>query len=119
MTSSYDAGLAGESTAEAYLVSRGMRVLARRFRAEGGEIDLVMEDGETVVFVEVKARPQGKRGDGLIAVTPAKQKRIARAAVAFLYAREWMSRAARFDVVEISAAGIVYLSNAFQTRAWG
>ena len=52
-------------------------------------------------------------------VNLAKQKRIARAAVAFLYAREWMSRAVRFDVVEISAAGIVYLSNAFQTRAWG
>lgn len=109
----YSAGVSGEQQAEAYLVRRGMTVLARRYRGGDGEIDLVMQDGETVVFVEVKARPAGRRGEGLMAVTPAKQRRMTHAALAFLVEREWMTRSVRFDVVEITAQGVLYVPNAF------
>lgn len=109
----YVSGLQGEKQAEDYLLSRGMTVLARRYRAQDGEIDLILLDGETVVFAEVKARPRGRSGDGLIAVTPAKQRRMTHAALAFLVEREWMSHPVRFDVVEITAQGILYVPGAF------
>ena len=118
MTTHHAAGMAGESRCEAYLCGRGMTTLARRFRGADGEIDLIMEDGGTVVFVEVKARPGGARGSGLLAVTPAKQRRIAHAAMTFLMQREWTERSVRFDVVELTAAGILHVPNAFQPGAW-
>lgn len=109
----YGTGLAGEQQAEEYLCQRGMTVLARRYRAQDGEIDLVMLEGETVVFVEVKARPGGRGGSGLLAVTSAKQRRMTHAALAFLVEREWMERPVRFDVVEITAQGVLHVPNAF------
>lgn len=111
-------GLAGESAAERYLESLGMTCLARRYRGGDGEIDLVMEDGGVVVFVEVKARPAGTPGDGLRAVTGAKQRRLTHAAGFFLLEREWFSRQIRFDVVEISAQGLRHVPNAFQPTSW-
>ena len=56
MKNQYNTGLTGEMLAEQYLVEQGMSVITRRFRGGDGEIDLVMLDGETVVFVEVKYR---------------------------------------------------------------
>ncbi|MBQ8555175.1 MAG: YraN family protein [Clostridia bacterium] len=109
----YDAGLNGENQAEAYLCAKGMMVIARRYRAQDGEIDLIMQDGRTIVFVEVKARPRGRAGDGLLAVTSAKQRRMTHAALSFLVEREWMSHPVRFDVVEITAQGIIHVPNAF------
>lgn len=111
--SRYESGLTGENQAERYLASQGMTVVARRYRAEDGEIDLVMADGEIIVFVEVKARPGGQPGDGLRAVTPAKQRRMTHAAQHFLLEKEWMDRPVRFDVVEISRVGILHIPNAF------
>lgn len=110
-------GLSGEMQAERTLCGKGMTVLARRFRAETGEIDLILQDGETIVFCEVKARPKGKAGDGLMAVTPDKQRRMTRAALAFLAQREWMERPVRFDVVEITSGGVWHVPNAFMARS--
>ena len=109
----YDTGIRGEEAAERYLTECGMSCLARRYRAEDGEVDLVMLDGETIVFVEVKSRPGSRAGAGLAAVTPAKQRRLAHAALHFLAQREWVDRPARFDVVEISITGIHHVPNAF------
>lgn len=111
-------GMAGESAAEKYLEGLGMTCLARRYRGGDGEIDLVMEDDGVVVFVEVKARPSGRPGEGLQAVTGAKQRRITHAAGAFLMEREWFSRQIRFDVVEISVQGLRHVPNAFQPASW-
>ena len=61
----YDAGIQGEQEAENALTRQGMTLRTRRYRAEDGEIDLVMQDGETIVFVEVKARPQSRAGQGM------------------------------------------------------
>jgi len=109
----HETGIQGEARAEAYLSGKGMTCIARRYRAMDGEIDLVMLDGGTVVFVEVKARPGATPGTGLMAVTPAKQRRITHAALSFLAEREWMDKMVRFDVVEISARGILHVPNAF------
>lgn len=110
----HDIGIRGEARVESYLQALGMSTLARRYRGQDGEVDLIMQDGETVVFVEVKARPNARAGEGLLAVTPAKQRRLIHAALAFLVEREWMERPVRFDVVEITSAGLRHVPNAFQ-----
>ncbi len=109
----YTSGLQGERIAEEYLVRMGMTVLARRYRGADGEIDLILQAGDTLVFAEVKARPNSHTGDGLSAVTPAKQRRMIHAAETFLVDREWMDRCIRFDVIEITLDGILHIPNAF------
>ena len=98
-------GREGEAAAEAYLVAKGFAVVARNYRARGGEVDLVCRDGDTVVFVEVKARGQGMRGRPEEAVTPAKRGRIVRAASQFLSERGWWDQPCRFDVVAVESRG--------------
>ena len=107
-------GRQGEAAAENYLQKLGMRTLARRYRRADGELDLVMEDGNVVVFVEVK----GGRGSGLCRVTPSKQRRMIHAAASFLLEREWTERPARFDVVEITTSGLYHVPCAFEASAW-
>lgn len=110
----YETGLTGEAQAERYLTeTQGMRCLARRYRAENGEIDLVMDDHGTIVFVEVKARPQGIAGDGLLAVTPDKQRRMKSAAMHYLVTNNLTEAPVRFDVVEITRSGLQHVPNAF------
>ena len=85
------------------LDAAGLRVLARRFRLRSGEIDLVAERGDLVVFVEVKARRSTRYGRPAAAVTGVKQRRMARAALAFLSRTGRLERRVRFDVVEVWA----------------
>ena len=114
----YASGQQGERLAESYLSGLGMVCLARNYRGLDGEIDLVMQDGDTLVMVEVKYRPHGRAGEGLQAVTPAKRKRLLHAAQAFLLEREWTERPARFDVVEITTSGLYHVPCAFEASAW-
>lgn len=107
----YRVGLIGEWKAENYLKKQGMRIEARRFRFGAGEIDLIVRDGSTLCFVEVKYRPKGKPGDGMVAVDGIKRERIRKAAVGYLKGRK--EQKIRFDVLEITVAGILYLKNAF------
>jgi putative endonuclease len=97
-------GKAGEETAARELERRGYAILARRYRTRYGEIDIVARDGETTVFVEVKARVSGEFGSAAEAVTPSKQRRLAHMAFDYL-ARNRLSKApCRFDVVAIDGA---------------
>ena len=109
----FESGVKGEALAEAYLVERGMTTYARRYRGADGEIDLIMQDEEVIVFVEVKSRPSERAGMGLMAVTLSKQRRMTHAALAFLAEHAWLDRAVRFDVVEITRDGMLHISNAF------
>lgn len=111
----YDTGLSGEQQAEEYLQALGYETVCRRWRAGDGEIDLIMRDGSCLVFVEVKNRPRGFAGDGMAAVTPAKRRRMAHAALAFLAQREYQGCAARFDVVEITRDGLRHVQDAFRS----
>lgn len=115
MKNQYDTGINGEQMAEHYLCRQGMTTIARRYRGEDGEIDLIMKDRDTIVFVEVKCRPHGGPGAGIFAVTPAKQRRMIHAAMAFLVNQEGLDQPVRFDVVEISQCGILHIPNAFST----
>lgn len=115
MKNTYDTGLAGEKLAEDYLTGeKGMKCVERRLRTRCGEIDLVLLDGDTVVFTEVKTRLKGHTGDGMTAVTLSKQKRISRSAQLYLMKQGWLSRSIRFDVIELTMDGIVYIPDAFR-----
>ena len=98
-------GRDGEALAEAYLIERGYRLLQRRFRLRNGEIDLIMVDGDTVVFVEVRRRRGGTLGDPLESIGPLKQHRLIRAAQLFLGAHGLYDRPCRFDVVALRSVG--------------
>ena len=94
-------GRDGEARAEAYLAARGYRLLARRFRLRNGEIDLIMADGGTVVFVEVRRRRTATLGDPLESIGSLKRSRIIRTARLFLNARRMNDSPCRFDVVAV------------------
>ena len=94
-------GRQGEAAAEDALRRAGLRVVARRFRLRSGEIDLIAEDGDVLVFVEVKARRLTGYGHPAESVTRVKQRRIARTALAYLQRHDCLERPCRFDVVEL------------------
>lgn len=116
MKQTYETGLSGEKRAADWLkTEHGMRVLEQRCRTKAGEIDLIMLDHETVVFVEVKTRLRTERaGEGVMAVDRRKQQRITNASILYLLKKGWMNRAVRYDIVEVRQDGILYVPNAFQ-----
>lgn len=98
-------GKSGEDQAVDELERRGYAILDRRYRTRQGEIDIVALDGETIVFVEVKARTTAERGSAAEAVTPAKQRRLIAMAVDYLSRKRLTGRPCRFDVAAIDGAG--------------
>ena len=99
-------GKSGEDLAVAELERRGYAIVARRYRTRHGEIDVVARDGETTVFVEVKARTTVEFGTAAEAVTPFKQRRLVSMATDYLVRHRLIDSPCRFDVLTIeSAAG--------------
>jgi putative endonuclease len=94
-------GKRGEELACRELRRRGYAILDRRYRTRMGEIDIVARHREATVFVEVKARRDGRFGGAAAAVTPWKQRRLALMAVDYLARRRWLDRPCRFDVVTV------------------
>lgn len=99
-------GRAAEDAALGFLESQGCVLLHRNYRCRLGEIDLVMRDGGSLVFVEVRARESEAYGGAAASIGHAKQRRLAAAARHFLmtHPRE-AALPARFDVVAISGPG--------------
>lgn len=94
-------GALGEKLAAEYLESAGMVVLERNWRTRHGELDLIVEDDETVVFVEVKTRTGVGYGTPAEAVTAAKTDRIRRLAGVWLAEQDRLWRHIRVDVVAV------------------
>lgn len=94
-------GLEGERLAERRLRQLGYRTLARRFSAAGAEIDLIMRDGDTVVFVEVKTQRDDDLLDPHERVNRTKQRRLSRAARAWLARTRREHLPCRFDIVAV------------------
>ena len=115
MKTTYQTGVSGEKAAEEYLCTeKHMKVIARRYRVKCGEIDLIMLDGDYIVFAEVKTRLSAYAGYGLAAVDARKQKRISQAARIWLMTNGAMNSPVRFDVVEVNSSGIIHIPDAFQ-----
>jgi putative endonuclease len=94
-------GTAGEERACAYLQRQGLTILERNFRCRVGEIDVVAREGDSVVFVEVKVRGDASHGTAVEAVTPAKRRRVIRAAQLWAARHGESESPVRFDVVGI------------------
>ena len=92
-------GRQGEEAACGLLRRAGLRILDRNWRAGRLELDIVCQDGPTVVFVEVKTRSSRERGGPEGALTRAKRRSLSRAAQAWLAAHEAWGAPCRFDVV--------------------
>lgn len=94
-------GAAVEAAAQAHLRDAGLRPVTTNARYRGGEIDLIMRDGDVVVFVEVRYRANDRFGGGAASVDGRKRRKLVLAAQLFLQSHPWLAeQPCRFDVVE-------------------
>lgn len=112
-------GQVAESEAERYLQRKGYRILERNVRTPSGELDLVVQAADVLVFVEVKARRTAAYGGAAQAVDGRKQARIVRLAAQYLARHHIRNRPCRFDVVlctgrPTSPCAIEHIENAFE-----
>ncbi|MBD9416786.1 YraN family protein [Pseudomonas sp. PDM16] len=118
MKSTQDSGRAAEQLARDHLLQHGLRLLAQNWTCRGGELDLVMLDGDTVVFVEVRYRKHTAWGGALESVDARKRQRLILAAELFLQRESrWGKQPCRFDVIAIGSGDtpLNWLRNAFDT----
>lgn len=119
----YRLGLEAENTAARFLLSLGLVEVDRRARMPGGEIDLVVEDAETLVFVEVKARTN--LTDGVEAVSTRQQARIRSGLCAWLAAHDTdgarlATKSVRCDVIVVAPGhDPLHIPNAFPAAEGG
>lgn len=104
-------GTEHEDRAADYLLALGYTLVTRRFRARGGEIDIVALDGETIVFVEVRYRAQGSPE---ASVGDKKMARCAAAAESYLRKTGEHRRHTRFDLVAVTADEVRHYPGAFR-----
>jgi putative endonuclease len=102
-----------EQAALAHLKRHGLTLVEANYQCKGGEIDLVMRDGEALVFVEVRQRADRRHGGAAASITPAKIRRLVRAAQFYLL-RFASVPPCRFDVVAIDGEQLEWLRNAIE-----
>lgn len=110
-------GDVAEQRAQHYLERQGLRTLQRNYTCRAGEIDIIMLDRDTLVFVEVRYRRQNRFGSAAESVTSSKQKKIIRAASHWLNSQNRHDAPCRFDVLTLTGEGdaqIEWITNAFQ-----
>jgi putative endonuclease len=100
-----DVGAQWEDAALAHLTRTGLTLLTRNFTCRLGELDLVMQDRDCIVFVEVRYRGSGARGGGAASVGQAKRAKLVHAAQLYLLAHPQLARLpCRFDVIGCSGS---------------
>lgn len=115
----YEWGRWAEETAYHYLIQHGLTLIQRNYRYRGGEIDLVMQDERTLIFIEVRYRASNRFGSSAESIDNRKQQRIYQTAEHYIQnhhnCEQW---ACRFDAVLISGrpphSTIEWIQNAFQ-----
>ncbi|AVE07234.1 YraN family protein [Pseudomonas palleroniana] len=119
--SSAQSGKDAELQALQYLQRQGLRLLAQNWLCKRGELDLVMLDGDTVVFVEVRYRKHAQWGGALASIDGRKRQKLILAAQVFLQTEHrWADSPCRFDVVAIEStplgpADLNWLKDAFDS----
>lgn len=106
-------GVAAEQLACEHLQASGLQLVERNYRLKLGEIDLIMRDAHTLVFVEVRYRKTQRYGGALQSIDPRKQARIIRCAQHYLQYRAPHAQA-RFDVVAVEGDQLHWIPNAFE-----
>jgi len=95
-------GQRGENAAARFLRQLGYKIVARGYRDQLGELDLIALDGRTVVFVEVKTRTNHDAGHPAESITHDKQRRLTRLALLYLKRHRLLEQSARFDVIAVT-----------------
>jgi len=113
-----NAGLAAEKLASAYLINHGLKMIVQNYHCRFGEIDLIMQDGKTLVFIEVRLRSNSKFGSAAASITPQKQQKLILTAQTYLqeFSRQHGDCPCRFDAIlmdKADASHIEWLRNAF------
>jgi len=96
---SHNLGIRGEDRACQYLEQRGFKILERNFHSQQGEIDIIAQDGEFLVFIEVKNYSFRSLGSPLGSVRKSKKESIIHAAQTYLYKNHIHDKNCRFDVL--------------------
>lgn len=118
-TSSSNKGQLTERYAEQYLSEQGLTLIERNFHSRQGEIDLIMLDGDTYVFIEVKYRKSKKFGGAISAVPASKQKKVKHCVTFYLHQSglNEYNTPCRVDVIalegDITGPDVTWLKNAF------
>jgi putative endonuclease len=106
-------GASGEDAAIRALRSEGYRIIERNYRSRFGEIDVIAEDGDCLVFVEVKKRNSESYGPSFSSITGRKKQHIIKSALFYLKAHRCFERRIRFDVVGIDKGAARIMKHAF------
>ena len=107
-------GSQAEQQARRYLEAQGLRCLVQNMHCRVGEIDLIMQDGDELAFVEVRARAANATVDALSSITAHKRQRIVRACRQWLSRNpQWFEAPMRFDVVAIDGGRLHWQRNSF------
>lgn len=113
-------GRRGEDIALTYLISKGYQLLERNWRCSTGELDIIMTDGSTLIFVEVRTRQGENFGLAIESVTPAKQARLIELAQTYLQQQSVSSLAWRIDVVAVQLGpGSPHVEHIENAVGWG
>lgn len=97
-------GNAAEELACAFLQKKGLKLIERNFRCTYGEIDLIMQDGKTLVFIEVRLRSSAHFGGAAMSINHSKQQKLKRTAA--LYLQTYGDSPCRFDAILMSKVDI-------------
>lgn len=109
-----NAGLEAEKLAATFLVNHGLKLVAQNYHCRFGEIDLIMKDAKTLVFIEVRLRSNSQFGSAASSITPQKQKKLILTAQHYL--QQHGQSACRFDVILMNKTDINHIEwirNAF------
>ncbi len=109
----------GEDVACRYLSRKKYRIIEKNYRLKTGEIDIIAQKDEYIVFIEVKTRSSNQYGRPSQAVSDFKKKRIVKTALQFICEKKMLNQSIRFDIVEIDYATfneyqVNHIENAFE-----
>ncbi|MDD9869102.1 MAG: YraN family protein [Gammaproteobacteria bacterium] len=107
------AGRAAEDAALEHLRRNGLKLIKRNYLSRCGEIDLIMRDGATLVFIEVRYRARKSHGNAAETVDGRKRAKLIATAQSYLQRSRWR-HACRFDVVALSADSVDWIRDAFR-----
>lgn len=118
MDKTSDIGKRSEEIACEYLIQLGYKIIKRNFHfGKLGEIDIIAEKDNQLIFIEVKAQSGDAFGDSRFWITPAKQKKLRKVAEGFLYVNKVQNKECRFDAIIVDfrskPASVEHIINAF------
>ena len=111
-----NAGLAAEKLAATFLSAQGLKLVAQNYHCRFGEIDLIMQDASTLIFIEVRLRSNKSFGSAAASITPQKQQKLMLTAQHYLQQNP-QKNACRFDVLlmdKVAIGAITWLKNALE-----